>query len=69
MEKFLAPAKVIYVDEAIEQQTIKVKQNKKIKTPDAIIAATAILYQMTIVSRNVSDFDRIEGIKIYNPFQ
>lgn len=35
--------------------------------PDAIIAATAIAYQLTIVTRNTTDFDKIPGIAVINP--
>lgn len=69
MRSFLTPAKVIYINEAIEEQAIKIKQLRKTKAPDAIIGATTVVHKMTIVTRNESDFERIEGIKIYNPFK
>jgi len=34
---------------------------------DALIAATAIVYEMTVVTRNVSDF-RPTGAEIFNPW-
>lgn len=34
---------------------------------DAMIAATAIEHQMTIVTRNVSDF-RHSGVKVFDPW-
>jgi toxin FitB len=34
---------------------------------DAMIAATAIVHDLTVVSRNVRDFDRL-GVKTLNPF-
>ncbi len=34
---------------------------------DALIAATAIVYEMTVVTRNVSDF-RPTGVEIFNPW-
>jgi predicted nucleic acid-binding protein len=34
---------------------------------DAMIAATAILHDLTVVTRNVRDFDRL-GVKTLNPF-
>jgi len=35
---------------------------------DAIIAATAIVHRMTVVTRNVGDFEPT-GIKILNPWE
>jgi len=34
---------------------------------DAMIAATAIVHNLTVVTRNVRDFDRL-GVKTLNPF-
>jgi toxin FitB len=34
---------------------------------DAMIAATAIAHKLTVVTRNVNDFERF-GVKIINPF-
>jgi predicted nucleic acid-binding protein len=34
---------------------------------DAMIAATALVHQLTVVTRNVNDFERF-GVKILNPF-
>jgi predicted nucleic acid-binding protein len=36
-------------------------------TEDAMIAATAIANKLTVVTRNVTDFERF-GVKILNPF-
>ena len=35
---------------------------------DAMIAATARVHRMTVVTRNVSDFDRL-GVQMLNPFE
>ena len=59
---------VIYIEKEIEEFAIKIKQNKKIATPDAIIAATAITRNLIVVTRNENDFKNIKGLEIYNPF-
>ena len=35
---------------------------------DAIIAATALEYDLTLVTRNVDDFKHVENLKLVNPF-
>ena len=67
--KFLANARIFYVDDAIEQKSIDIKQKYNIATPDTIIGATAIIHNLTVVTRNEKDFKMIEGLKVYNPFQ
>ena len=34
------------------------------KTPDAIIAATALVHQAQIVSRNTDDFKRVPSLRV-----
>ena len=35
---------------------------------DCIIAATALEYHLTLATRNIADFDDIEGLQIINPW-
>ncbi len=46
---------------------VSLRKNKKIKTPDAIIAATALAFNLTIITNNEKDFANIKGLKFINP--
>lgn len=35
---------------------------------DAIIAATALVYEVPLVTRNKDDFKHIDGLDLRNPF-
>jgi predicted nucleic acid-binding protein len=35
---------------------------------DALIAATALVHQMAVVTRNVKDFARFDGLDVINPW-
>jgi len=39
------------------------------KLPDAIIAATAIFHNFTLLTRNVDDFKNISFLHILNPWE
>lgn len=69
MELFLSKANIHFIDFSVQKKAIEIKQKRKTDTPVTIIAATAILNQYTVVTRNVVDFSKIEGIKIFNPFE
>ena len=64
---FLSNATVIYIDKLIEKKAIDIRQNKKMKLGDSIIASTALVNNLTIVTHNESDFYGL-GLTIYNPF-
>lgn len=51
----------------ISLQTAKNRHQKKSKTPDAIIGATAICHHCTLVTNNEKDFNHLP-INIINPF-
>jgi toxin FitB len=54
--------------ESIIQQTIALKQNYKIKLPDAIIAASAQVRDMRLITRNLKDFEKF-SIDVFNPME
>ena len=35
---------------------------------DALIAATALHYDMTVITRNTDDFERFEVLRVINPW-
>ena len=67
-EQLLIGSTLLPLSDAIVDKTIVLRQKHKLKTPDAIIAATALLHNMTLISRNDKDFERIKGLKYSNPF-
>lgn len=53
---------------AIALECIRIRQHYRIKLPDAIIAATALYFQLPLMTRNAPDFDPIEELRVINPF-
>ncbi len=51
------------------QTAVMLRQQRKMSVGDAVIAATALEYHQTLVTRNVDDFDWIEGLKVINPIE
>ncbi|MCX7097517.1 MAG: type II toxin-antitoxin system VapC family toxin [Methylococcales bacterium] len=60
-------ATIIKLSDEIVQRVINIRQERRIKLPDAIIAATAIHYDAILVTRNTKDFKAI-AVETYNPF-
>jgi len=57
------------LDEAVIQQTIHLRQQHRIKLPDAIIAATALAHSLPLLTRNVVDFQALAGLVVINPHE
>jgi predicted nucleic acid-binding protein len=57
----------LFLTKEIEKQTILIRKSNKIKLPDAIIAATAIVHNLTLITNNTDDFKNIQGLKMINP--
>ena len=68
LRNFINDALVIELEQSIKLRTADIRKVHRIKLPDAIIAATALVYDLTLLSRNVPDFGKIDGLKIVNPW-
>ncbi|CAN5590942.1 type II toxin-antitoxin system VapC family toxin [soil metagenome] len=68
LHNFILDSLVIELEQPIKLKTAYIRKTHKIKLPDAIIAATALVYDLTLLSRNLSDFSNINGLKIVNPW-
>jgi toxin FitB len=59
---------VIGLNDDIVDKTIAIRKTQRIKLPDAIVAATALVYALILVTRNTLDFKNIRGLKLIDPF-
>ena len=67
VQEFIDDCVVLNITSDVILHCINLRKTKKIKTPDAIIAATALAYGLTIITNNAKDFANINGLKIVNP--
>ncbi|TLM97045.1 type II toxin-antitoxin system VapC family toxin [Hymenobacter jeollabukensis] len=65
--QFIGLCTVLPLDEPVIQQTIRLRQQHRIKLPDAIIAATALAHGLPLLTRNTSDFGAVPGLQVLNP--
>lgn len=57
----------IPLTDSIVERAIDIRQSKKIKLGDAIIAATALEHDCELWTANTDDFADIDGLKLHNP--
>jgi len=63
---FVEISNIIPLTNEIVEKCIEIRRNHKIKTPDAIIAATALVNNLTLLTSD-SDFKNIPYLRIINP--
>jgi predicted nucleic acid-binding protein len=67
LHSFIDDIRVFELEKPIKLQTAAIRRTHKVKLPDAIIAATALVHGLTLLTRNVADFKNIPGLPIVNP--
>jgi len=61
---FMETATILPINEIVIEKTIAIRQTKKIALGDAIIAATALVYGLILISHNISDFKNIAALQV-----
>ncbi len=67
-QKFFALVFLIPIDDDVIKKAIELRQTSKVSVGDSIIAASAFLLNLPLVTNNEKDFRNIKGIEIINPF-
>jgi len=67
-EAFFAEARALPLSQPVLDEAVRLRQAKKIKLGDSLVAGTALLHDLTLVTRNVDDFLGIDGLRVLNPF-
>jgi hypothetical protein len=69
VKSFIADSIVLDINPDVVAHCVSLRKVKKMKTPDAIIAATALAYGYTLITANEKDFVNIEELKVINPYK
>jgi predicted nucleic acid-binding protein len=65
---FVSFAEVYPIDDETIDKSIDLRKKYKIKLPDAIIAATAIINDFTVITHNIRDFQKITELQIIDSY-
>ncbi len=66
INEFINDSNIISLDTFVVSRCVKIRRSRKIKTPDAIIAATAIENGFILITSD-SDFLNIPDLKLIDP--
>jgi predicted nucleic acid-binding protein len=63
IREFLDNCIIIGIEDGIREKTISIRRERKVKLPDSIIAATAILYGIPLLTADVG-FNKIVDLNV-----
>jgi predicted nucleic acid-binding protein len=58
---------MIPLETPILDKAIELRQKYRLKLGDSLIAASALLFNLELQTRNISDFTKIPDLKLFNP--
>lgn len=68
IEEFINLATILPLDKNVTKTAIQLRRNqRKLKLGDAIIAATALVHNLILITNNTKDFSSIKGLQIIDP--
>jgi len=68
LENFISISFVFGLNEDIILKSIEIRKKYGLKLPDAIIAATAVVNNLTLITRNVHDFEKVVQLRQVDPY-
>jgi len=67
IHRLLEPMVDLPVDAAVAERAGRIRRGTSVLLPDALIAATALQHRLTLLTRNVRDFQGINGLRLRSP--
>ena len=69
LEEIFRIIDVLPLTREIADRAVKLRQQRRMGLGDAIIAATALEHNLTLITRNTRDFRRIVGLRLLDPME
>lgn len=69
LEGFFESIKVLPITSEIVEKAVEIRKIRVIGLGDSIIAATALIHDLALITNNEKDFSWIEGLTIINPLR
>jgi predicted nucleic acid-binding protein len=66
-ERFFARAPMLAVTDAVIEAAIALRQTRRMKLGDSLIAGTALTHQLPLATHNTADFNWIPGLTLVDP--
>ena len=68
-EDFFASTAVLPIGEDVVNKAIRLRQIRRIRLGDSLIAATALVHKLQLITNNIKDFKWIPNLSLTNPLE
>jgi predicted nucleic acid-binding protein len=68
-ERFFSAARLLDLTREVLGHAVTLRQSRKMTLGDALVAATALTHDLTLVTHNRADFDWIPGLRLLDPLE
>lgn len=69
LEEFFVSTRVLPISDEVVAKAVELRQSKKMTLGDALIAATALVNKLILITNNTEDFVWIDELKLLNPLE
>jgi len=69
INNFISNSIIYELDQSIKLKTIEIRTKFKLKLPDAVIAASALVNNHVLITNNLNDFNKVAKLKVIDPFK
>jgi predicted nucleic acid-binding protein len=67
IQRLLAPLRELAIDRATAERAGRLRRHVELRTPDALIAATALEHKLTLLTKNARHFNAVSGLRVVGP--
>ena len=64
---FFAAARILPLDQPVLDRAVALRQQRRMSLGDSLVAATALVHGLTLLTRNASDFRWVPGLQCLDP--
>jgi predicted nucleic acid-binding protein len=66
--QFFAVSTILPIDQDVLDEAVRLRQQRRMTLGDALVAATALVHRLSLITHNVTDFAWIKALKVVDPF-
>ncbi|WP_246496008.1 type II toxin-antitoxin system VapC family toxin [Methanocalculus chunghsingensis] len=65
---FFRASLILPISQKVQDKAVFLRQQRRMTLGDALIAGTALVFDLKLVTRNIGDFQWIDDLTLINPF-